>query len=123
MPDPTQPVGELPIKVSQLLAHTTAIHVGGEVDLLTTPALDSEITSRLSAPDTRTLVLDLSKVSFFGSSGLAALVRANQTAQERGVRLLLVATSRVVLRPLEVTNTADQFTIHETLDAALADCD
>jgi anti-sigma B factor antagonist len=61
----------------------------------------------------------LSDVPFFGSSALAVLIRAADVAGKRGVRLLLVAVNRAVLRPLEVTRTAELFSIHGSVEAAL----
>jgi len=48
------------------------------------------------------------------------LIRAADTASTRGVRLLLVAANRAVLRPLEVTRTVELFSIHDSVHAALA---
>lgn len=49
------------------------------------------------------LVCDLTGVTFFGASGLAALERTAALAAEAGVALRLVADSRTVLRPLQLT--------------------
>ena len=120
MPELTQPHDELTLASSRPAAGCVVLTVAGEVDLLTTPALDAEITKQLTGGSLTTLVLDLGGVVFFGSSGLAALIRAASVAREHGVRLLLVAAGRAVLRPLEVTTTASLFDVHPTVDAALA---
>jgi anti-sigma B factor antagonist len=119
VPEATQP-DELSLTSSSPADGCVVLTVAGEVDLLTTPALDAEIGKQLIGGSLRTLVLDLNGVVFFGSSGLAALIRAASVAQEHGVRLLLVAAGRAVLRPLEVTTTANLFDVHATVDAALA---
>ncbi|MFL6140239.1 MAG: STAS domain-containing protein [Labedaea sp.] len=123
MPEAMQPYDELSLTSSRPADGCVVLTVTGEVDLLTTPGLDAEITKQLSGNPPSTLVLDLTGVVFFGSSGLAALIRAATVAQERGVRLLLVASGRAVLRPLEVTTTASLFDVHATVDAALAASD
>jgi len=53
------------------------------------------------------VVLDLSEVSFLGSSGLAVLVEARDQAQQGGHALRLVCSSRIVLRALEATGLRD----------------
>jgi anti-anti-sigma factor len=94
------------------------LHVSGDLDMLTAPSLDGEL-MKLLADSPRTLVLDLSDVPFFGSSALAVLIRALEVAGGRGVSLRLVAVNRAVLRPLEVTQTAELFSIHGSVEGAL----
>jgi anti-sigma B factor antagonist len=118
--EPIQSPAEMRLTVSRPREGCVVLHVVGEVDLLGTPALDAEIAKQVTDVTPATLVLDLESVPFFGSSGIAALVRAAQLAKDHGVRLLLVASGRAVLRPLEVTATASLFTIHESLHSALA---
>jgi len=92
------------------------LHVAGEVDLLTANALGDRIREQL-VPENRVLVLDLGKVSFLGSAGLAEIVAAGQAD---GPKVVLVATNRAVLRPLDVTGLLALFTVYDTVDAALA---
>jgi anti-sigma B factor antagonist len=105
---------------SQPTSTCTVLHIEGEVDLLTTPNLSAEITKLLTDNPSAAVVLDLSGVTFFGSSGLAMLIKAADTAAEGNVRLMLVASNRAVLRPLEVTTTTALFAIYATVEAALA---
>ncbi|GAA2802157.1 STAS domain-containing protein [Crossiella cryophila] len=95
------------------------LKVGGEVDLLTTPLLKSGIEEQL-AISRPLLVIDLSGVSFLGSSGLAALVEAREAAQGKGTALRLVAGNRTVFRPLATTGLSTLFDLRETLEEALA---
>jgi len=65
------------------------------------------------------VVIDLSRVTFLASVGMAELVRASrQLGEEVAVRV--VATGRVVLRPLQLTRLTDELAIHETVADALA---
>ena len=50
-----------------------------------------------------TLVVDLSGVSFPGSAGVTALVWVSQHPEAAGKHVRVVATSRVVTGPLELT--------------------
>lgn len=117
--DPFPPSGELHAYVTRPAPETVVLHVAGEVDTMTAPALDSAVTTELERDPAR-LVLDLTGVTFLASRGLAVLVRAAALAEERGSRVELVSQRRAVLRPLEVTRMAHLFAIHPTLDAALA---
>jgi anti-sigma B factor antagonist len=118
LPDYDQPSGELSLTVTRRAPGAIVLHVGGDLDLLTAPGLNAEITKLLTdSPDA--LVLDLSAVPFFGSSALAVLIQAADAARTRGIRLLLVASNRPVLRPLEVTQTMELFSIHDSVEAAL----
>ena len=119
MSDQDKPLGELSLRITRPQPDRVVLHADGDLDLLTAPSLDGEITKVL-ADSPSVLVLDLSEVPFFGSSALAVLIRAAETAGVRGVRLLLVASNRAVLRPLEVTRTVDLFSIHESVESALA---
>jgi anti-anti-sigma factor len=94
------------------------LSVAGEVDLATAPDLESAIAHELAAKPSR-LVLDLSAVSFFGSLGLATLIRAASSADERGVRLALVA-GRPVRRTMELTQTEQLFAMYVTVAEAVA---
>lgn len=62
----------------------------------------------------RLLVLDLRRVDFLGSSGLAVLIELRTEAQRRGIGLRLVATSRAVLRPLVATGLITLFDVNDT---------
>ncbi len=86
------------------------VKVVGEVDTFTAPVLRSTLDSQLEQSP-RELVIDLSGVQFLGSAGLAVLVETQKSARSREVDLRLVATTRAVTRPLEVTGLIDLFTI------------
>lgn len=92
------------------------LSVLGEIDLVTVPGLEAAIAEHVAAAPC--LVIDLSAVTFFGSLGLSALLRATTLAEDRGTLLLLVTGDRV-RRTMEVTKTAELFTVHESVDAAL----
>jgi anti-sigma B factor antagonist len=94
------------------------VRVGGEVDMLTTPLLGSCLAENLQT-DPRVLVVDMRRVGFLGSSGLAALVTARDEASARNVILRLVSADHAVLRPLTATGLAELFEIHPDLETAL----
>jgi len=89
------------------------VKVVGEVDTFTAPVLRSSLDSQLEQSP-RELVIDLSGVQFLGSAGLAVLVETQKAARSRDVALRLIATTRAVTRPLEVTGLIDLFTIADS---------
>lgn len=122
MTDSTQPPDRLSVRVVHPSDTTAVLHVAGELDLFTAPVVDSNIAKHLTDRPRTHLVIDLTAVDFFGSAGLATLVRAADTAAERRVELVLVAASRIVLRPLQVTGTTSVFTIVGSMAEALERC-
>ena len=86
------------------------VTVVGEVDTFTAPVLRSTLDSQLEQQP-KELVIDLSGVQFLGSAGLAVLVETQKSSRAREVGLSLIATTRAVTRPLEVTGLIDLFTI------------
>ncbi|MCV2487946.1 STAS domain-containing protein [Geodermatophilus sp. YIM 151500] len=86
------------------------VTVVGEVDTFTAPVLRTSLDTQLEQQP-RELVIDLSGVQFLGSAGLAVLVETQKAARARDIGLRLIATTRAVTRPLEVTGLIDLFTI------------
>ncbi|GGM36631.1 anti-sigma factor antagonist [Longimycelium tulufanense] len=95
------------------------VEVRGEVDMLTAPALRGRLREELGGAP-QLVVVDLTGVTFLGSSGLAVLVAAAQQANDLGVRFRLVCTTRAVIRPLTATGLADVLDTCTTLEQALA---
>ena len=89
------------------------VTVVGEVDTFTAPVLRSTLDSQLELQP-RELVIDLSGVQFLGSAGLAVLVETQKSSRSREVALRLIASTRAVTRPLEVTGLNDLFTIADS---------
>jgi anti-sigma B factor antagonist len=89
------------------------VTVVGEVDTFTAPVLRSSLDSQLEQSP-RELIIDLAGVQFLGSAGLAVLVETQKAARSRDVALRLIATTRAVTRPLEVTGLIDLFTIADS---------
>ncbi|MGH3928971.1 MAG: STAS domain-containing protein [Pseudonocardiaceae bacterium] len=92
---------------------TCTLRVRGEIDLATSPLLRSCAMEQLRQGP-RLLVLDLRRVDFLGSSGLAVLIELRTEAQRRGIGLRLVVTSRAVLRPLVATGLITLFDVDDT---------
>jgi anti-sigma B factor antagonist len=96
----------------------TVLTLTGEVDMLTAPVLRQGIDEQFSA-DLAPIIVDLSRVEFFGSTALDVMVKTQQRASAEGRDFLLVAGTRVVRRPLEVTGLDAVLSVYDDLDLAL----
>jgi anti-sigma B factor antagonist len=96
---------------------TAVLAVRGEIDTLTAPAFTAAAEELLTTSG-EILVMDLTEVRFLASSGLAVLISAAHRAEDRGIRLRLVMTSRAVRRPLEITGTAALFDLYSDTGSA-----
>jgi anti-sigma B factor antagonist len=119
-PRPPRSGTALDVDVARPRPDAAVLTVRGEVDTLTAPELDTAMGELLDAP-ARTLVADLSGVTFLASSGLAVLIQTAHRAEDSGRALHLVVTSRAVVRPLEVTGSDQLFALHRDLEDALRD--
>lgn len=101
--------------------NVVVVEVAGEVDLLTAPKLRSVLMDPLLVEPGHgpVLVVDLSGVTFLGSSGLAVLAEAAEVAQDRGFLMRVVATSRTAQRPIEATGLTELFPVFADRSAAL----
>ena len=100
------------------------VHTTGEVDMSAAPVLSAELAEAIAAAGStghRQVVVDLLAVTFFGSSGLAALSECHERAQSADVTVSIVAAGRTVLRPITITGLDRVIPVHSTLDEALRD--
>jgi anti-anti-sigma factor len=83
------------------------VHVGGELDIATTPQLERT----LDASRARVVVLDLRELAFIDSCGMHAIINAGIRARQAGRRLVLVRVPTNVNRMLTLTGSSDQVEI------------
>lgn len=97
------------------------VTVTGEVDMLTEPTMSQAVESVIAGSDGRAVVIDLSGVSFFSSTGMSALLRAQDLASRRGISLGIVAEGTgQVLRTLQLTGLDRVVGVHQSLAEATA---
>ena len=65
------------------------------------------------------ILVDLSKVGYIDSSGVASLVESLQSARKKGSDLLLVAVSEAALRVLQLARLDKVFTICDSIEDGL----
>lgn len=116
---PIGPQGTIGLVVTHPADGVRVLHVEGELDTVTAPALAESLREQLDS-GCRSLVIDLAAVEFLGSSGLAALAEGLELAGDT-TRLVLAGTAnQLVARPLEITGMTSLFDVYPTVPDALA---
>jgi len=95
------------------------VTVTGEIDIATVASLKAALAPLTADPTVRLLVCDLSEVSFFGCAAMSVLLDARAALIRRGARLRLVATRRLVIRPLAVMRLLDVLPVSPDVHTAL----
>jgi anti-sigma B factor antagonist len=91
------------------------ITVSGEVDLATSPDLDTAIIESVDS-GASSIVIDLTDVSFMDSSGLGVIVRGLKRCREADKDLDLVITSDRVLKVFGITGLDQVIPIHDSIE-------
>ncbi len=78
------------------------VAAAGEVDSTSAPVLRQHIDTLLDG-DVRELTVDLGRVTFLDSAGLCVLAAAHRRAVRQDVTMRVLASSRAVIRPLQIT--------------------
>ena len=101
---------------------TAVVTVTGELDLYTSRELMTAVDATLESGDLAAVVIDLTGVTFLGSSGLGTLAPASRRPDESPVpvRLVAAADNRAVIRPWETMNLQQILPLYPDVDAAVA---
>jgi len=98
------------------------VSAGGEVDSESVASLvfhlDTALKRTLDHP-ARLLVIDLSRVTHFGSAGLNAVLECHEHGQSAGAAVRIAAPNPEVRRPIEVTKLDDVLALYPSVSAAL----
>jgi anti-sigma B factor antagonist len=78
------------------------VTAAGEIDSSSAPVLRGRLDAALDG-GVEELVVDLSQVTFLDSAGLCVLAAAHRRAGAQGIRMRVLAASRAVIRPLQIT--------------------
>src|SRR4051794_7629240 len=102
--------------------HVTVITVIGELDLRTVPELVTTVEAAVSSIPVPRLVLDLTRLRFWDSSGLAALLATEQRITAiPGARMILAGLSTQLLQRLQTIGMADRFILAADAHQAIAE--
>lgn len=108
---------DLDITTSQSGARTV-VHVAGEIDVYTVPALRERLDAEIERGH-HELVVDLGGVTFMDSTGLGVLVGRLKVIRGVGGSMRLVSANDRVLKVFAITGLDKVFEIHPTVQAAV----
>ena len=91
----------------------------GEIDLHVSPQMARELRA-LVAEKPKVLVVDLAKVTYMDSSGLAVLIEGMQGVQEYGGKFRLANVQESVRHIFEIARLDQVFEIFPDIDSALS---
>ena len=91
----------------------------GEIDLHVSPEVGESL-RRMISKKPRVLVVDLAKVTYLDSSGLAVLIEAMQNVQKYDGRFGLAGVQESVKQIFEIARLDQVFQIFPDVDSALA---
>lgn len=89
-----------PVIRQRELGDRTIVELGGEIDLETSPRVREQLLTCVQ--EARDLVVDLGRVTYIDSSGIASLIEAFQTARNDDLRFALTGVSQPVLRVFQL---------------------
>ena len=98
--DPRQGSLDIDERIGEL---STRLELGGELDISTADRLQRAVARLCVAQGPRELIVDLRRLTFIDSSGLAAMVYANKLCQRHGCRLSVIRGSQAVHNVFELT--------------------
>ena len=111
----TTRAGQLTTSCSCSEPGTLTIGLDGELDIATAPALE-RLLREVERDRWPTVVLDLRQLSFIDSSGIRALLTANDRIGRRGGRMLVRHPSRAVRRTLAAIGVDSILDIADAVD-------
>ncbi|RME74245.1 MAG: anti-sigma factor antagonist [Chloroflexi bacterium] len=108
---------DLPVRPIQ--KNIAVVTLSGRLDAVTGPEIRQALLSQVEQGCT-TLILDMSRVHFVDSSGLAMLVSLLRAAKEKGGEIFLAGLQAQAETVFRLTMLDRVFPIHPTVDDAIA---
>ncbi len=100
----------------------TVVEVAGEIDVYTAPRLREQLVELVNGGNYH-LVVDLEGVEFLDSTGLGVLVGGLKRVRAHDGSLRLVCTQERILKIFRITGLTKVFSIHDSVDDAVAAAD
>jgi anti-sigma B factor antagonist len=107
------------ISEENLAGDLIIIRLEGEVDLYAAPELKDRVNGAIEKGRNK-LILDLSEATFIDSTTLGILVSGMKRLRPRGGLLAVLCPDPTMARIFDITGLNRMFSVHETLDAAIA---
>jgi anti-sigma B factor antagonist len=98
----------------------TILDITGDIDLAHSPAMRKALLQEIKEKKTPKVFLNLEKVRYIDSSGIASLVEGLKASRDQGSRLILYGLSKTVREVMELSRLQKIFEIHDSEAQALA---
>jgi anti-sigma B factor antagonist len=105
--------------VARLATGGTILDITGDIDLAHSPAMRKALLQEIREKKTPKVFLNLEKVRYIDSSGIASLVEGLKASRDMGSRLILYGLSKTVREVMELSRLQKIFEIHESEAQAL----
>jgi anti-sigma B factor antagonist len=99
---------------------TTIVDVNGDITLRSTPEVRTVLLELLREKRSARVVVNLAKVRYIDSAGVASLVEALRVSRDMNRGFALFGLSRAARQVLELTRLTKVFEIHEDEQSALS---
>jgi anti-sigma B factor antagonist len=98
----------------------TILDITGDIDLAHSPEVRKALLQEIKEKKTSKVFLNLEKVRYIDSSGIASLVEGLKASRDQGSRLILFGLSKSVREVMELSRLQKIFEIHVSEAEALA---
>ncbi|HXJ14401.1 MAG TPA: STAS domain-containing protein [Candidatus Limnocylindrales bacterium] len=105
---------------ARLATGGTILDITGDIDLAHSPAMRKALLQEIKEKKTPKVFLNLEKVRYIDSSGIASLVEGLKASRDQGSRLILYGLSKTVREVMELSRLQKIFEIHDSEAQALA---
>jgi anti-anti-sigma factor len=108
------------IEIEEAAPRTLLVRVRGDLDAEVTAQLRAELDREMAEMPVQILLVDLSRVTLFGSAGIGLLLELHRRCRVEDRHLVLVGTAcPAVHRPLRISGLLPLFDTRLTVQAAL----
>ena len=98
----------------------TILDVSGDIDLANSPTVRKALLRELREKRTPRVVMNLTKVRYIDSSGIASLVEGLKASQDVGSRFILFGLSTSAREVLQLSRLLKIFEVYDNEEQALA---
>jgi anti-sigma B factor antagonist len=99
---------------------TTILDITGDIDLANSPEVRKAVLREFRENRTPRVVMNLSKVRYIDSSGVASLVEGLKASRDLGLRFILFGLSPSAREVLQLSRLLKIFEVYDNEDQALA---
>jgi len=105
---------------ARYIGKATIFDISGDIDLANSPEVRKALLREVRENRTPRVVMNLSKVRYIDSSGVASLVEGLKASRDLGLRFILFGLSQSAREVLQLSRLLRIFEVYENEDQALA---